>query len=135
MREGFWNIRPLYGILPVVVAVGLFPVSIAWAGLVPCGQPGNPCTVCHIFQLIDNIFDFFVVLSFPLAGLMIAWGAVLILSSGGAEARVRSGKDAIKAAVIGVAIVLLAWLIVDTIIVNLALGGGFLFPWNNIPCP
>ncbi len=117
----------------------LLAASSVSAALVPaCGDPGNPCKLCHLFVLLKNIIDFLVTLSFPLAGLVIAFGGILYLTAGGNPGQIEQGKKAITAAVMGIVIVLVAWLVVDTFLVVIAGGSqpaGFPWPWNDINCP
>lgn len=105
------------------------------AGLVPCGGTGqSPCNWCHFSQLAINIIDFLMYLVFPLAAVMIVIGGIFIMTSGGSSGRFSKGKEMITAAVIGILIALLSWIIIDTIISTIATGfngivGG---PWSKI---
>lgn len=132
-----------------VLLIAFYVLTFAFpafaGGLVPCGGPGqDTCTLCYLFVLINNVFRFLVMLSVPLATLLLAWGGFTFLTSGGDEGRRREGKQIITGAVVGFAIVLLSWLIVGGVI-NF-IGGyiagspdpsqppGFLWPWNQISC-
>lgn len=100
------------------------------AGIVPCN--GTDCTVCHLFLGIKNIVNF---LSFkiamPMAAIVLMYGGIMMLTSGGSETKVSKGKDALKYAVFGLLVTFGAWLIVDTILGNL-ISKGYL-PWNQFP--
>ncbi len=118
-----------------LLLVAPFP---AFAQLVPCGTSSTPpCTVCHLFLLVDNITQWLVTIGFALAGLIIAWGGILILAAAGSPSQMQSGKNAIKAAVVGLVIILVSWIVVDTLIVNLANQAAFptwAVPWHTISC-
>ena len=115
-------------------------------GLVPCGRTCDdpttdiceccPCTLCHLFVLFKRIVDFVTInIIFPLAILMIVIGGVILLTAGGDPGRIGQGKKILKAAIIGVIIIIVAWLIVDTIIVLLTPAGSPFQAWYTINCP
>lgn len=115
----------------------LSPVSASaaeWIGLVPtCGatparvvgtggettRTYTPCSTCDLAKLVKNTLDF-VVKNVALAGvaLMLMVGGFQMVAGGlgGSASPYQKGKDTIKNAFIGLAIVLFAWLAVDTII-------------------
>ncbi len=108
------------------------------AGLVPCGGVGqNPCTWCDFGVMANNIFNFTVYsIIIPIAVAVVIWGGFVIMTAGGSPEKVKSGRDIIKSAIIGIIITLAAWLIIDTIIKIAATGWSSLKigPWNQIGC-
>lgn len=111
-----------------------------WSGkyTVTCNQRDSSnnviqCTFCDALKVIANIVNFFVQVAFSLAALVIVYGALLMMMSGGSEERFRKGKGAVMNAVIGIVITLSSWLIVNTILNLLDVGSGFL-PWSEITC-
>jgi len=119
-------------------------------GLVPCGRmcddtntdicECDPCTLCHLFVLFKRIVDFLAKdVLFPLAVLMIIIGGVMFLTAAGDPGRIGNAKKILTAVVIGLVIIFLAWLIVDTIIGVLVRTdnpfGMVLRNWSDIPCP
>lgn len=90
------------------------PLAQAADGLVPC--EGTECTFCHLLVLIQKIIDYMIYLVFPLSAVMIVIGGGYILTAGGSESRVSKGKEIITAAIVGLLIALMSWLIIDTII-------------------
>lgn len=102
---------------------GFFPL-FASAALVPCGPGvGKECTLCDFGQLIQNIINFGIGIAMVLGTAFIIYGGFLIITAGGSPERVQSGRKAIISAIAGIAIVLGAWLIVDTIL-KLLTGSG-----------
>lgn len=102
--------------------------------IIPC--EGNKCGVCDIFKLISNIVKFatFTVAA-PLAGVIMAYGGFMLLTSGGNEANKSKGTNAIGAAVWGILITFGAYVIVNAIIGGLA-GESFSKSWYRFPgCP
>ena len=115
-------------------------------GLVPCGRmcddPNtdicecDPCTLCHLFVLFKKIVDFLTLnIISPLAVLMIVVGGVMFLTAAGDPGRIGTAKKILTAVVIGLCIVFLAWLIVDTIITFLTPAGSPFQNWSEINCP
>ncbi len=101
----------------------LFFISVAQGaqvdeGLVPCG-PGTSKTVCQwtdLYVLFKKIIDFAIYnLVFPISAVMIVVGGIFIMTAGDSSSRVTTGKEIITAAVVGLLIALLSWLIIDTI--------------------
>lgn len=95
----------------LVFFLASFSVANA-AGIVPCGD-GSPCTLCHLIVGFHNLVSFLLklVVTIALAGIFFA-GVMYILSSGN-EGMITSSKNFLRASVMGFAIVLGAWLIVN----------------------
>ena len=124
-------------------------------GLVPCGRSCDdptteivesaPCTLCHLFVLFKRIVDFLTVnVVFPLTVLMFVVGGVIFLTAAGSPERITQGRNILTTAAIGLIIMLIAWLIVNTVLVSTTTGhlprpgevGTILGkPWNKIECP
>lgn len=125
----------------------LFSASLAIGaqqGLV-AGDPNRPGTLCELFQTFQNVLNFLVSptggLVFVVAAIGIMVGGTLIMISGGNQQLYGQGVTALKAAVTGLAIALLAWVIVNTVINALAptpagedAPPGFPWPWHEIRC-
>jgi type III secretory pathway component EscT len=77
--------------------------------------PPTGCGWEELKQLIQNIMQFLLDISVPLAVAVIIYGGFLIIASGGSENRIETGKKAITSAVVGLLIVSLATLIVKTV--------------------
>jgi type IV secretion system pilin len=100
-------------------------------GLVPC--TGFDCSMCSLFELIKNIINFLTKVIFALATAFIVWGAIEIMTAGGSETRITSGRERITTAIFGIAITLGAWLLIGTILQVLT-GSSSKLPWNEIEC-
>ena len=124
-----------YSITLSVLYSALFAARANAAGLVPCGGTGEfPCNWCYFGELAIRIINFMMYLIFPLAAVMIVIGGIFIMTSAGSSSRFSQGKEMITAAVIGILIALLSWIIIDTIIQTLTVGfqGIVGAPWNKI---
>ncbi len=85
-------------------------------GLVPCGGPGeDPCTACHLLVLIQNVIEFVIKAAFIICICLIIYGGFRWLFSFGNDENIAAGQKAIINALLGLMIVLAAWLIVNTI--------------------
>lgn len=101
------------------------------------------CTICDLFKLIQNILNFaWIYITFPVAALMLAIGGFMMLMPGlsgeKGSGSYSKGKKIITNALLGVVIVFMAWLGIDTIMkavhgFQYNEGGGF-GPWNAIQC-
>lgn len=99
--------------------IGGVSLTLCWpvraAGLVPC--IGSECRLCDLLVLIVNLTSFMMKnIAAPLAGLMFLIGGIMMISSGGEQKRYASGKQIFINTLIGAALVLSAWAIVNTII-------------------
>ena len=124
----------------ILLAIGLFLVlmpSASSAAIVPCG-PGTAtatCTFCHLLELGQEIIDFLIMLSFPIAAGIIVFGGIAIMTSAGSPDKINYGKNAIKKALIGLVIILASWMLVDVtirILANTRNPGGLSAPWYEI---
>lgn len=85
----------------------------------PCGFPA-------FVQFLNRIVEWMgLYLVMPLTGLFIAWGAFVIMTSGGNSGRLDKGKRAIRMAIIGLVIYLLAFFIIKAIFIGLNVLPGY----------
>lgn len=74
------------------------------------------CGLFHFFKLLQVIINFVSIdLAAPIAAGVIIYGAIVIMTSGGSQERVSQGKKMMTTAAIGAALVLGAWLIINTL--------------------
>ncbi|OHA09195.1 MAG: hypothetical protein A3B37_01490 [Candidatus Sungbacteria bacterium RIFCSPLOWO2_01_FULL_59_16] len=135
-----------------LIALVLLVALPASAQIVPpecrADRAAKDCTICHIGILVINLTRFLMeTIAFPVAALLIAAGGIMLLISGPSEQRRTQGKKILTSTVVGILIVLLAWLAVDTTIKIVTgkldfSGPGQLLeswgPWNTFnptPCP
>ncbi|MDD5626863.1 MAG: hypothetical protein PHW01_02575 [Patescibacteria group bacterium] len=108
-------------------------LNLAHAALVPCGGTGQPeCNLCHFFVLIQTIFKYLLgflgivaLLIFVIIGFMFLFGSTN-------EGLLTTGKKALTSAIIGLVLVLVAWLIINT--VGYAIGWAQKGSWWTFNC-
>lgn len=93
--------------------LALAPV-VGFAQIVQCNGPD--CDWGALITLGQNILNFMVTLSVFVAAVMFAYAGWLFFSDTGNASNVEKGKKVFGAVVIGLIIVLIAWLVVDTIL-------------------
>lgn len=88
------------------------------SGLVKCGT-NRDCTICDIFILIRDIFNFALGLLATLAVVSIVIGGVYIVTSAGDSGRAREGYSIITNAVVGLLLVMSSFLFFSFVLVSL----------------
>lgn len=119
------------------------PATYPVGGFVPCGRlidnqetpqinEHAPCDICAMFYMLKNVLNYALQISLALAILMIVISGLLYAFSGGDGKRIETAKNAVYYALIGLAIMFLAWLIIASILE--ALGYGDIADWNQVNC-
>jgi hypothetical protein len=98
----------------------------------PTGGPQGPCTFCDALVVTQNIIKLLLEFATIAATVMIVVGALMMMFAAGSEERFATGKKTILNAVIGLAIALASWLIVNILLQFLS--GTPNLPWNQINC-
>ena len=111
----------------------------AEAALVRCGTGStNFCTVCDVFSLTSRIITFILIdIVTPLSIIAFIAGGIILVTAGGNPQRVSTGRKILITTIIGILLAFGAWLIVDTIIGNIAnvslATRNIYFPWDEFP--
>jgi len=122
--------------------VGLFLPSIAmgdasfpfWGPLVPC--QGSCTSLCQLFVLAQNLINFgLTVLLIVIGPIAVVFGGIMILVSAGNPDRISTGKRILTGAIIGIAIGLASFVIVNTFLglIGATVGSGGV-GWGVIQC-
>lgn len=126
-----------YNLVAIIVGIMMvLPVWVYSAGLVPCGGPEEPpCQTCHVVDLMGNIINWLIIILGFLAGLVIIYAGIRLVVSAGNTSAMEQAKKILTNMIIGYAIVLSAWLIIDYGIKMLVdQSEGKFGPWNVIEC-
>ena len=108
----------LFAIFVLFFAVLNF--SPAHAAIVPCGTATSPCTLCHMLTGFKNLIDWVKNLVFTAAILGVTVGGVLYAVSSGSSKMMETAKNFITASLVGFALTLCGWLIVNTVMLTIS---------------
>lgn len=108
----------------LLLPIGVFALIGIDEPLIPCGteietadgktEIKNPCTFCHFFVLIQNIYNFLIfIIVPPVAVVMIAIGGFFWLTAAGSPGRVQTGHRIILSVLAGLVIMYVAWLVIS----------------------
>ncbi len=101
----------------LVSTIIIFPAVTAAAGLIPCtGTAESPCDFNAVTALINNALDWFIKLSASVAAITFTIAGGQILLNPEKPAEIQKGWDMLKKTVIGMLIVLGAWLVMTEVI-------------------
>jgi hypothetical protein len=122
-------------LVPVVFSLdqGLVPSEATAAGLVPCGGNGEPaCQSCHVITLANNVITWLITFLSVVAVMAIVYNGFQLVTSQGDTSRWTNAKKMFVNIVIGIILILAAWLIVDTILKGLT--GQGLTGFSSVQC-
>jgi len=121
--------------------------------IVPCGNEVysedrgtfyryfNECNICDLQRLMQNILNWFVAISVILAALLFVNAGVLYVMSPGNLGNIQRAHKIFTNTLIGLIIILAAWLFADVLMKTLLPtqgikdgAGGYYGPWNEILC-
>lgn len=119
-----------------IISFGILAISnfaLAQDGLIPC--TGLDCDICDLGAVFNKLVIYAIEFASIAAVVITFWGGFKMLTSAGNEDAVKTGKQMIWGAAVGLTIVLSAWIIVDSIFKLLTGGDSRLGPWNELQCP
>ncbi|HTP56946.1 MAG TPA: transglycosylase SLT domain-containing protein [Candidatus Paceibacterota bacterium] len=136
--------RKAFALSAVLVLAFMPAVVLAapdWLPLVQCGravtagQQPVPCTPCDFFALGERLINMVLYgITGPIAAFMIVVAGGMMLLGGASPNQFAQGKKLLRNTLIGVAIILLAWLFTDFLIKSLG-NGNPTDAWNQFTCP
>lgn len=105
-------------------------------GFVPCGNTGQePCGIEHIFRGIAAILNFFIAFAGIFAVAMIIVGGIRLATSQGIPGKRSMAQQKIFNAIIGFALVMLSFTIVNTLFSGGSVWSGFKNGGLVLSCP
>ncbi len=113
-----------------------------FGGLVPCGRgyddPGtggtnesNPCTICHLFYILERIITLVRNLAFIVAPIIIVICGIMFITASGNVNLITKAKQGMIAVAIGIVIILSAWVVITLLFKTVGTTGGH---WYEIQC-
>jgi len=125
-------------ILPnVSYAANIVNINLPYWGTSPplLSCTGLGCDLCDIIETFKRFIYFGMTLAlFAIAPMIVVYGGIMIMTAGGSSSRLETGKKAIFGTAIGIALVLGAYLIVDTVIKTLVDPASPLASWSSFTC-
>ncbi len=94
--------------------------------------PTGPCDFCDMVIVANNVITYGVQLAVLVVVAVIVYGGILMMTSAGNDNKFGEGKSKMTAAIVGLIVVLCAWVIVNTVLHLLTGNVGFV--WNQIQC-
>lgn len=91
----------------------------------------NSCDLCKLVSMINTIFNYAAVFLGGAAVLMIIVGGIMYMTASGSQELITRGKKTLQFAIIGLVVVILSFVIVQTILGILAPGKNF---FGSIDC-
>ena len=93
------------------------------------------CDMCALGQMVQNLINFLIGLTIPIAALLFAWAGILFFSSRGVPDQINRAKKIFKSVVIGFILVIAAWTLVNTVMNMLVKGPNFRnWSWSSLNC-
>src|SRR3989344_4034343 len=105
----------ILGLVIVALIVPTYVLGEDPTGLVPeCPEGG--CGFDDFLTLVNNVFNYLVLIAVPIAAVAIGYAGIILVTARDDSGRRNEAKAIIWSAVLGLVIVLAAWLIVNTIL-------------------
>lgn len=98
--------------------------------LVPCGYGDNLCDTSDVADFVNGLIDYLIRILGVIAVIVFVVVGIQLVTSAGNESAWKAAKERFTNVVIGIVIILAAWLIVDTIM--RALTGNGLDVWGRL---
>jgi len=105
-------------------------------GLITC--TGTDCDLCDFVSLVDVIVNWLIGVMMVIFAIIVAFAGVRLVTSGGNPEAKTAAKKMVTNTIIGLLIVLSAWILIDTLMRALLPGGEGTFsdgtPWSTVKC-
>lgn len=99
-----------------IFTLSLFiPFTTRAQGLVPCDGINDKCGIEDIIELVNNVITFLIQMFLPIAAIALVVGGFIYMTGGEDPGKRKVAVAIFKNIVIGLVIVLSAWLIVYTL--------------------
>lgn len=116
---------------PIPSPIGNTPAKAQ--ALVQCGNAGQPeCDLCQLAKLAERVINFIVQISFVISALLFAVAGFFYFTAGGDSGKVTTARKILTDTVVGILIILTAWLVVNVLLTTLV--GEGLNPFTSILC-
>ena len=118
-------------ILSVFLLIPSFSYALCEGNIVPCGQDidgdgmigvDEMCNFCHLFELTNNIIVYIMTCLAPIiSGIMLILGGFYLMIAGVDPGKIEQGKKIITAAIIGLIVMFISWVLLNTFFSSLGM--------------
>ena len=128
----------IMAILTLLMAAVVAPVVVSAQvpTIVPeecrIGDVAKNCGICQLAQLVTNLLNFAIYGAVIAAAVLFAWTGFRFLTSRDNSGALTAAKKMFWNVILGLVIVLAAWLIVNTIMSFMMTGSASTFAWNKL---
>ena len=128
-----------FAVVVALCGVILVPASFVFAQgdvseyIVPCGQEGTFCNLCHLVKLASNLINIGIFITIALSAMTFAYAGLKYMTAGGDPGEATKARTMFTSVAIGLVIILGAWVGVDTLMKTVVDDAKF-GPWNSIGC-
>lgn len=121
--------KAIFAFLFITLASFSIPTANAQnnSGIVKCGpenQQGTMCELKDLFELFIGIYNFLLGMAGIVAFAFLIYGGVQMLLYSVEEEHVKQGKSTVTQALIGLTIILIAYVVVNTLLTALGVADG-----------
>jgi hypothetical protein len=136
MKIAIWMTAFVLLVVPVLVMAEDSAIPAIPTDLVPCGDDtdDSACQACHLYVLVENVFEWFFGVSAVIVSIIIVVGGVRLATSGGNQQAKRDNRRLIRTAIVGFILVGSAWVLVDLLISTLANSADSASIFSSIEC-
>jgi len=125
----FWRHAQVVIIGTVILSPTLALAQVFNKAVVPCN--GVNCTVCDLASLAQNILNLAIYVMIVLSAVMFAYAGFKAMTAGGNASEYAAARRIFGNVLIGLVIILSAWILIDTLMKTLVPNSSF-GPWNKI---
>lgn len=124
-------------ILFIALLIFILPIDVVTAqgGFVTCN--GTNCSACNFVELLNLLIKWLLGIVFVIFAVMMTIAGFGLVTSGGNQSALDAAKSKFTNGIIGIIIILAAWIIVDTLLRGTLAGGGVIKgwgPWSEVQC-
>ena len=122
-----------FALLVLLTAPAIVSSAVMPGQIVPCTgalPKETACTICDIAQVAQNVLNTGIFVAVFLSAILFAWAGVKYLTSAVNQGGLNEAKSLFLNVLIGLFIILGAWLVIDTLMKTLT--NGQFGPWNKV---
>ena len=95
-------------------------------------KPGGCQSICAFAELAQNVLNDGIFFAIAVSAVLIAWSGGQYMIARGESYKIKDAKKRFEYIMIGLLLIMGAWLVVDTVMKTLTGGNAEFGPWNSI---